>query len=93
MSPWGACVPRDSETDLDERHSGRGRDIVIELHFHITNKTLFKAFLSYYNHEDIAFEVPDVAVFHEGGRRTVTVENSPAPSMSRNAADVDVISS
>ena len=37
--------------------------------------------------------IPDVAVFQEGGRRTVTVENSAAPSMSRNAADVDVISS
>ena len=32
-SPWGARVPRDSDTDLDERHSEMGKEIVIKLHF------------------------------------------------------------
>ena len=37
--------------------------------------------------------VPEVAAFQEAGSLTVTEENSLAPSMSRNAADVDVINS
>ena len=37
--------------------------------------------------------VPEVAAFQEAGSLTVTRENSLAPSMSRNAADVDVINS